>query len=203
VLPTDRAWPSPAVWSAFSTSLGTGVLIEVVPPGAPCYNPTPTSSSQAACTTYQQQSHVDAWRVTQPGAMMFTNFEDGNDGTTCQDPERGACNIGNVASWVVSATTEQHVRQTLAFASQHNVRLIVKSTGHDTAGRSTAFGALVLWMPFFSGPNGRAIVRATAGNQCGESIGPSVEVGAGTLWKDVYTSVHAANYVVVGGAFSS
>ena len=52
---------------------------------------------------------------------------------------------GGLSSFAVAAETEQDMQLTVAFALRHNLRLVVKGTGHDWYGRSSAGGSLMLW----------------------------------------------------------
>jgi hypothetical protein len=45
----------------------------------------------------------------------------------------------------VRAETEADFQATVAFAAANDLRLVVKATGHDWYGRSTAAGSLLLW----------------------------------------------------------
>lgn len=48
-------------------------------------------------------------------------------------------------AYSVVAETEADFQATVAFAHEHNLRLVVKATGHDWYGRSAAAGSLQLW----------------------------------------------------------
>jgi FAD/FMN-containing dehydrogenase len=49
------------------------------------------------------------------------------------------------SAYSVLAETEGDFQATVQFAAKHNLRLVVKATGHDWYGRSTAAGSLLLW----------------------------------------------------------
>lgn len=55
------------------------------------------------------------------------------------------CSTNDISEYSVLAETEQDFSATVKFASDHNLRLVVKATGHDWYGRSTAAGSLLLW----------------------------------------------------------
>ena len=58
----------------------------------------------------------------------------------------GTWNISHDLSvFAVAAETESDFTATVAFAAKHNLRLVIKATGHDWYGRSTAAGSLMLW----------------------------------------------------------
>ena len=52
------------------------------------------------------------------------------------DPNAGkqGCSIGNYPPYAVDCTEPAHVRATLKFAGEHNLRLNIKNTGHSEQG---------------------------------------------------------------------
>ena len=59
-----------------------------------------------------------------------------------------ACNQGSVPVFAVNATLPEHVQATIRFAAKHNLRLVIKTSGHAYLGRSTAAGSLLLWLHY-------------------------------------------------------
>lgn len=53
------------------------------------------------------------------------------------------CNQGSVPVLTINATLPEHVQATLQLVNTYNLRLVVKTSGHDYLGRSTAFGSLL------------------------------------------------------------
>ncbi|KAK6860073.1 hypothetical protein PG995_003709 [Apiospora arundinis] len=47
---------------------------------------------------------------------------------------------------IANATSAEHIKISLVFARRYNIRVVVKSSGHDFQGRSTAPGALSIWV---------------------------------------------------------
>ena len=87
------------------------------------------------------QWHNASWRSDQVGAMQNHSWE--NSSCSIQFRYR-KCNQGSVPVVGVNATLPEHVQTTVRFASTHNLRLVIKTTGHDYFGRSTAAGSLLL-----------------------------------------------------------
>lgn len=56
--------------------------------------------------------------------------------------------IGNLVQYAVNVSKPEHITKTLEFAKQHNIRFIVRNTGHDYQGKSTGAGALAVWMHY-------------------------------------------------------
>ena len=83
--------------------------------------------------------------------MQFTNFETfifPNDSisacylnTTLGIP----CGQGSVPPVGVDARSESDVQTAVNFAKKNNLKLVVKGTGHDVVGRSTARGSFLIW----------------------------------------------------------
>jgi FAD/FMN-containing dehydrogenase len=83
------------------------------------------------------------------------------------------------------------------FATQHNIRVVVKSTGHDYQGRSTAAGALAIWL---HNMNDVEVVEAFVACP-GDKPRPAVTVQPGAGYGDVYDLLTAGGkYAVVGGS---
>ena len=55
------------------------------------------------------------------------------------------CGQGSVPPIGVDARSESDVRTAVNFAKKHNLKLVVKGTGHDFIGRSTARGSFLIW----------------------------------------------------------
>ena len=68
-------------------------------------------------------------RAAEPGAMQYSNWQ------KLSLPALG-----------VRAAAPDDVVAVMQFVNRTRVRLVIKATGHDYNGRSTAEGALLLWM---------------------------------------------------------
>lgn len=55
------------------------------------------------------------------------------------------CGQGSVPPIGVDARSENDIQAAVNFAKQHNLKLVVKGTGHDFLGRSTARGSFLIW----------------------------------------------------------
>jgi FAD/FMN-containing dehydrogenase len=119
-------------------------------------------------------------------------------GASCFNPNE-ACAQGSVPAMLLTVATEADVSAGLAFARKYNVRVVVKSSGHDYLGRSTAAGALLLWMKRFVGS---IAVNASTAVCSGTLPEPTVTVPAGADWGTVYGSL-PAQWAVVGGSSRS
>jgi FAD/FMN-containing dehydrogenase len=49
--------------------------------------------------------------------------------------EGRGCSIGALPQYIVNATTEEQVAKAMRWASERDIRIVVKGTGHDLSGR--------------------------------------------------------------------
>ena len=145
-----------------------------------------------ACNITTRQWSNASWRSDQVGAMQNHNWEN----SSCSVFFRNTtCNQGSVPILAVDAILPEHVQATVRFASKHNLRLVIKTTGHDYLGRSTARGSLLLWLHHVK--NMTMIDRFTS---CGSSIANAVRFSAGVQWGEAYEWLDRFNLTAVGGA---
>jgi len=120
---------SAATWSAFNKTLG-GQLIKPVAPAAPCHSDQP-SYNAATCATIQTGWLDFPFHRSNPVSSAWENYN--ND--TCLPDAAYSCSAAGYPAYVINATRAEHVQLGVAFAAAHNIRLIVKGTGHDYMGR--------------------------------------------------------------------
>ena len=60
-------------------------------------------------------------------------------------PQSTPCTLGNYVRYAVEVETVADVQNTIAFAKKHNIRFVIRNTGHDYLGRSTGAGAISVW----------------------------------------------------------
>lgn len=102
------------------------------------------------------------------------------------------CTIGNHAVYAIDATDPSHLQNGVRFAKYHNIRLVIRNTGHDYLGKSTGAHSLALWTHNFKSMEVLNYVGATY-------TGPAVRLGAGVLAIEAYRFASSYNLVVVGG----
>ncbi|KAJ6522585.1 hypothetical protein B0H19DRAFT_973347 [Mycena capillaripes] len=182
-----------------STSVG-GRLFSGVPFAYPCFSGTGNGTE---CVTVQ----VSPYRADNFGAFINTQWE------TCQstgaqclldssnpadskvvDSER--CELGSVPSYFIDVRQANDVAAAFKFSEHTGMPLVIKNTGHDYKGRSSAPGSLALWMhnlkdmshhPEFI-PEGCSLAQ------------PAVTFGAGVQWAEAYEFADAHNITLVGGS---
>ena len=178
------------MWQNFNATV-KGRLISVHPEGLPCYTEGPTSPD---CKTVIANWINPSWRSSQPGAMQDPIWEEDDEGNDCFNPSQ-PCAQGRVPPYAVAVQELADISSALNFATQHNIRVVIKTSGHEYQGRSTAAGALLIWM--YNYKNIQIVVNYTACS--GDTPTPAVIVTGGVAWGEVYTAV-APNYGVVGGS---
>lgn len=193
--PTDACWPTAAEWAAFNTTVG-GRLVATVPIASVCHYDNFTTYDAEACAAL-----LDVWDYPQthdessssPMAQFFTNGSC-NPYTSPSDP----CVVGALVQYSVNvsaASPDESIadyRATLGFATERNIRLVVRNTGHDYFGKSTGPGALALWTHHLKDID---LVDYSSSHYTGKAL----FLGAGVQIYEAYEAAAAAGLVVVGG----
>ncbi|KAJ5947494.1 FAD binding domain protein [Penicillium verhagenii] len=137
--PGDDCWPSTSVWNAFNQSVD-GRLVATVPLATPCHTP---HYDEEACASLKTGWDLPEEHYQSSSSFMAPFFTNG----TCDPyhPISKPCTLGNFVRYAVNVSTPTHVAKTLKFATQHNIRFIIRNTGHDYNGKSTGAGALSVW----------------------------------------------------------
>ncbi|CAE6456435.1 unnamed protein product [Rhizoctonia solani] len=192
---SDPCWPSSSVWSSFNASIG-GRLIEPHPPAWPCHDP---HYDAAACAEAQQNWADSFWRSNQTGAMQGLEWD--SPGCRIDTPRNVTCPQGLVPTYAVAAENANDVSNAVKFAQKHDLKLVVKNTGHDYLGRSSGAGAFSIWTHKLGGID---FANSFVAEGCSGDQGiPAVTVGAAEQWFNVYQAADKHNVTVVGGAARS
>ncbi|CAF0986841.1 unnamed protein product [Didymodactylos carnosus] len=136
------------------------------------------------------------WRSYQVGGMQYFNWEN----VSCSISNgNSSCNQGSVPVIGVNATWPEHVQATIRYAATNNLRLVIKTTGHDLFGRSTAAGSLLLWLHYM-----KNMTLIEDYSSCGAASVPNVvRLGAGIQWGEAYEWLAKYNLTVIGGNCNS
>jgi hypothetical protein len=127
--PGSSTWPPSSEWASLNHTV-SGRLLHPSPPGAVCHPKQPTYSA-AECPILQKQWQSIFFHQDNPISSAWNNFN--ND--SCLPLAAAPCSGEGYPVYVVNATTPEHVQAAVKFAGKHNVRLVVKGTGHDYLGR--------------------------------------------------------------------
>ncbi|MBI2809847.1 MAG: FAD-binding oxidoreductase [Candidatus Melainabacteria bacterium] len=178
LLGAKKSWPTQAEWELLNQSVG-GRLIKVDSPLA-------------------------------KASLSPTELKDLEDPFVIEEYPWGTQSTGWMNGWSTAASpyavAVQNVNDIVAavkFAKQHNVKLVVKGTGHDYLGRSNAPDSLLVWTHPM---RNIAVVDAfkPVGAPAALAGVPAVTVEAGARWLEVYREVTTRNnrYVQGGGCAS-
>ncbi|RFU75265.1 6-hydroxy-d-nicotine oxidase [Trichoderma arundinaceum] len=123
---------------------------------------------------------------------MSTWFQN-NTCTPFTDPST-PCDLGNYAAYSIDVRSASDAQAGLQFARSHNIRLVIKNSGHDVYGKSTGKGALSLWV--------HNLQSKTFIPSFSSSFykGPAVKIGAGVSGSDASSFVSSHGYRIVAGS---
>ena len=143
----NSCWPNENEFAKLESKLSQPIL-RPRPPASVCYS---TSAPSGSCENVAAHFTDGTWRSDQPGAMQSINFETfefhkGHIEACYLDTTLGIpCKQGSVPPVGVDARSESDVQAAVNFAKQHNLKLVVKGTGHDFLGRSTGRDSFLIW----------------------------------------------------------
>ncbi|KAJ6545042.1 FAD-binding domain-containing protein [Mycena vulgaris] len=187
-----------------------GRLLEGAPFSSPCFSNLDGLASHpnlTACDAVRAGYDDELVRSNVPSAYMITQWE------TCQssgqqclldylDPANTTpsspsqtCRTGSVPNYFIDVRTAADVVAAFNFTKKTSIPLVIKNTGHDYKGRSSAPGSLALWTH-----NLKNISYNTdfVPEGCSKSS-PALTVGAGVQWKEAYQFADTHNFTIVGG----
>ncbi|KAK7448042.1 hypothetical protein VKT23_013799 [Stygiomarasmius scandens] len=168
-----------------------------------CYPSSPDFSSER-CPIAVQNSTQILFIVSSTNAIDYANWEglvteNGEVQQCVFNPASNAtCFQGRVPSYVVTANTVEDIQHTIGFASDHNLHLVVKNTGHELIGRAFGKGSVELFVNRMNSIN-----ISDSFVPCGAPIGTEAEhaitVGPGVSFDEVYRTAFENGRVVAGG----
>ena len=129
-------------WAALNRSI-EGVLIKTAPIASSCYPGNPFNSPER-CAIVQDQWSNAAHHATWPESIdypIWTNNSCIPKGSNGYSEGKG-CSIGGLPQYTVNATAVEHVSKAMKWASERNIRIVVKGTGHDLNGRCVVLSDL-------------------------------------------------------------
>lgn len=170
---SSSCWPSDAEWSALNDTVH-GRLVAGAAAGSPvqiCGH----AGEEAACDlALERSSATEFWNRKFPGGFQSTGLVDGFQ--------------TRASEFAVQAASAEDVAAAVRFAAAHDLRLVVKGSGHDYMGRNTATAAgslLISTVRMLDVSWGRDDAHVT--------------VAAGVPWQDVYLQAQERGVFVQGG----
>lgn len=180
--PSQPCWPSIEEWQSLSKSL-TGKLEIPQSPLRDC-QVDPTSN---ACLLSLPNLKNPFFISESAGGTQSTGW-------------LGAW-TSSVSSYVIAAENAQDITMAVKFAREHNLRLVIKSTGHDYLGRSNAPDSLLVWTHKMQKITmNESFIPSGCRNDLRPGV-PAVTAESGATWFDAYQEVTVKNarYVQGGG----
>ncbi|TGO31595.1 hypothetical protein BHYA_0496g00020 [Botrytis hyacinthi] len=199
-LPSEPCWPSQSEWTALNESI-SGHLIQSSPPAAVCY-PSQPNYNASECDSILTAWTSSAFHAANPVSIDASIWANNScnpiypNGTSIGGNTRAGadgCSIGAYPAYVINVTEPSHVQAAFNFSRKHNVRLNIKNTGHNGAGRSTAFGSLSYGIVLNDS------FRITADNTAGIVAQKAVTIGAGVQDGELFNTLSAQKAFAVGG----
>lgn len=103
------------------------------------------------------------------------------------------CTIGGYPYYVVKATNVAQIQLAVNLARNLNLRLVIKNTGHDFAGKSSGAGALSIWTHHLNSIKYLPAYKSSA------YTGKAMKVGSGVQATEIYAAAKANGVTIVGG----
>ncbi|KAI8626126.1 FAD binding domain-containing protein [Xylariaceae sp. FL1651] len=195
-IPGDAAWPSPREWSALNKTV-SGRLIATIPRAAPCHsNLFGSTQRNPLFNTDECDSLRDDWfnpltHLNYPSSPMAYQFSN-NSCNPFLDPSV-ACTIGYLVAYTIDARSAADIQAAIQFVQQHNIRLVIRNTGHDYLGKSTGAHALAVWV---HNMKDISLINRWSDNTY---VGPAIQMGAGIEGLEAYKFANTKGLTVVGG----
>ncbi|KKK21133.1 hypothetical protein P175DRAFT_0507165 [Aspergillus ochraceoroseus IBT 24754] len=197
-------------WDTFNASV-SGRLYNGEPMLAPCYtnyNGEPQVPNLEECIVVQGKKGDPTFITGQFGGYMNTQWGGcqatgqscvvGSLGPDILSPILKRCDQGSVPYKYVEVQSVEDIQETLQFADKNHLRLVIKNTGHDYEGRSSAPDSLALWMHKMQPPI--ELEKQFIPDSCSETRGDAITFGAGQQFEGIYEFTETYGYRVVGGS---
>jgi FAD/FMN-containing dehydrogenase len=212
-IPSSPNWPSAQEWNDFNTTL-SGALLRPSPPAAPCHQSRP-EYNRALCSQITTSFTDSQWHSDNPISTDWTNRAN----YSCPLDASAPCTGDAYPVYVVNASNANLVQLGVKFAVQHNLRLNIKSTGHDFLGRyvvevawfgrwakvylihrSTQPKSLSIWTHYMRGITWHGNSFSPTGCSGVTLKVPAVTVGSGTQIGNLYSAAADRGLMIVGAA---
>ncbi|KAI0436159.1 putative oxidoreductase [Xylaria telfairii] len=193
--PWEPCWPSDEEWDLFNASIN-GNLARLRPLGYVCHDPT---FHQSSCDELLHHARDSGWRASRPEALQDWVWEGGwvaDEPCLIGGPREMPCQQGRVPHYSANVRSALHVQKTVIFAKKHNLRLVIKNTGHDSSGRSSAPNSLQIYTHLLKGIQYHADFMTPGAPT---SSGPAVTIGAGVMHWELYEKGTQEGYIAIGG----
>ncbi|ETW77615.1 hypothetical protein HETIRDRAFT_421727 [Heterobasidion irregulare TC 32-1] len=182
-----------------------GRLYEGEPYSKPCFE----DFDSAECESLRAGNANDTFRAEFFGSYTNTNWEAceaiagdqclldwTNINSSVPTLAPNACRAGSISPYYIDVRRPQDVSAAFNFSKVTKTPLIIKNTGHDYKGRSSAPNTLALWTHNLQNITYNPNFVADGCSQAN----PGVTFGAGVQWEEAYVFAEAHNITLVGGS---
>ncbi|KZT25422.1 FAD-binding domain-containing protein [Neolentinus lepideus HHB14362 ss-1] len=179
-----------------------GRLYAGVPFAQPCWSNFKSSTCESIKKNYlNETSRFDTlggyintqWETCQAtGQQCLLDWE---DPLNPAPPSSETCQLGSISDHYIDVRRAADVAAAFDFSRKSGRPIIVKNTGHDYKGRSSAPGSVALWTHNLKNISYDAQFVPEG---CVRPY-PGVTMGAGIQWGDAYEFAEAHNITLVGG----
>ncbi|KAH9880299.1 hypothetical protein IAQ61_000588 [Plenodomus lingam] len=192
-VPGDASWPSDAAWASLNDTLD-GALLKPRPLASVCYYGVEYNATKCE----QLRSSWKSMNLhTEDPTSVMSQWASGSSCTPTLYPN-STCTQGGFPIYVVRATTIKHIQIAVNFARNHNIRLVIKNTGHDFNGKSIGGYSLGVWTHNLKDMVYHANYTSPTGSYTGRAVAYSAGVqayeGTALMRKNNMT------FIVAGGA---
>jgi hypothetical protein len=129
VTPDSPQWPAESEWAALNATV-QGRLMKPLAPAAACHPGQPNYSPETCEEINSGWKNTD-WHARHPTSSMWQNYNN----YSCMPDANSPCSNAGYPVYVVSARSAEDIKAAVDFARTKNIRLNIKSTGHDFLGR--------------------------------------------------------------------
>jgi hypothetical protein len=133
-LSTESCWPSQAEFDMLARQVSQPLVVPI-PPASVCY-PSSYSYSEEACAFARSSWYDGYWRANQSGATQHHNFQsyiapNGSiEACFLNASITSTCSQGSIPAIGVDARSAKDIQAAVKFATNHNLRLVIKNTGY-------------------------------------------------------------------------
>ncbi|KAJ5630610.1 FAD binding domain protein [Penicillium longicatenatum] len=187
--PGEPCWPSAGEWEALNVSI-SGNLLPIDPIGSVCHIDSASYNSEQ-CATLIARWSVPETHYSTPSSPMAAWW--GNHSCSPFSPADSPCTNGPLAQYAANVTSAADVKEVLKFTKSHNIRLVIRNTGHDYLGRSTGAGGVNLWT------HNLKFIETIPSYVSEGYNGPAMRIGAGVQGFEAQNAAHESGYVIVTG----
>ncbi|GMF78879.1 unnamed protein product [Aspergillus oryzae] len=140
--PRDTAILDRCGWELLNDAV-SGKLIRNTPVAEPCYS-YGDEDDQKLCDTIVDQWSNSTFQSLQPTGYCYPLDYSCPVVSAPIGKPQGECDLGPAPVYTINATEPEDVVEGIQFAKSHNLRLVIKNTGHDLLARSVSLTVGVL-----------------------------------------------------------